>query len=144
MDLVLITVNDVTFLIISNNTKHVQLLQYLICTCNNKFNNYTCESDDPEPVTMEDTSSTEPATTCRSSVVVNTASITTVDDIVSTESSEYSLEDTSFSTLLSTTSSSTPLPTSLPMSSTTVTVTQSSPSSQPSFFTTKKHSQEQV
>ena len=93
---------------------------------------------------MEDTSSTEPATTCRSSVVVNTASITTVDDIVSTESFEYSLDYTSFSTLLSTTSSSTPLPTSLPMSSTTVTVTQSSPSSQPSFFTTKKHSQEQV
>ena len=43
---------------------------------------------------MEDTSSTGPATTCRS-VVVNTASITTaVDDMVSTESSEYSLEDT--------------------------------------------------
>ena len=44
---------------------------------------------------MEDTSSTGPATTCRSSVVVNTDSITTaVDDMVSTESSEYSLEDT--------------------------------------------------
>ena len=44
---------------------------------------------------MEDTSSTGPATTRRCSVVVNTDSITTaVDDMVSTESSEYSLEDT--------------------------------------------------
>ena len=80
---------------------------------------------------MEDTSSTGHATTCRSSVVVNAASITTaVDDTVPTKSSEYSLEDTSFSNSLSTTSSSTLLPTALPMSSTTVTVTQSSPSSQ--------------